>query len=151
MKRTKPKLKLSDDQLCFGCGAKNPRGLHLKFIFDENRRVLKTEWRPTKEFQGYADIVHGGMTAVVLDETMGNLLWRMGLPSVTAQITVRFLRPAKVDEPLKIEARVTSEKNQVIRMRGTARSSSRRLIATADAIFIRIHRPSRMTRRPVAP
>ena len=24
------------DQLCFGCGEKNPIGLHMKFTYDEN-------------------------------------------------------------------------------------------------------------------
>ena len=129
-------LKLADDQLCFGCGAKNPRGLHLKFTVDEKRRTIRTQWTPTKEFQGYADIVHGGMTTLVLDETMGNLLWKLGRPSVSAEIAVRFLHPAKVGESLQIEAEILSEKDRVTRMRGVAKSAEGKIVATADAAYI---------------
>ena len=131
---------LADDHLCFGCGTKNSRGLHLNFTVDAQRRLIKTRWTPTKEFQGYADIVHGGMIALVLDEIMVNLLWKLGLPSVTAEMTVRFHQTAKVNEPLDFEAHIGSHKNRLFRMKATARSRDEQIVATASATCLRVHR-----------
>ena len=137
-KSPNPVLRLADDQLCFGCGAKNGRGLHLKFTLDEKRRVIKSRWIPTKEFQGYADIIHGGMIALILDEVMVNFLWKLENPSVTGEMTVRFHRPARVGEPIDFEAHVGSQKGRLFQMKGTAKTSAGRLIASASASCIRV-------------
>ncbi len=136
------KLKLSDDQMCFGCGSKNARGLRLGFTFDARHRRIRTEWTPAKEHQGYADIVHGGMIGLVLDELMGNLLWKLGHPSVTAEMTVRFRRPAHVGERLACEARITEEvkgrARPVYRMEAVARNRKGDLVAQAAARCVQV-------------
>lgn len=35
---------LADDQMCFGCGKKNARGLQLDFELDAQQRRLRTPW-----------------------------------------------------------------------------------------------------------
>ena len=119
MSKTPPRL--ADDRMCFGCGSRNPRGLKLEFTLDSRRRRIRTRWVPSKEFQGYADIVHGGMIGLVLDELMVNLLWKLKLPSVTAEMTVRFFQPASVGTPLECEAWIASEKGRLYGMEATAK------------------------------
>lgn len=132
---------LADDQMCIGCGSKNPRGLHLAFDFDPAERRIRTRWTPLKEHQGFANIVHGGMTGLVLDELMGNLLWKLKRPSVTAELTVKFLRPARVGEPLDCEVWIVSERKEgrrrVFHLRGIARRSGK-TVAEADARCVQI-------------
>ena len=129
-------VRLADDQMCFGCGSKNARGLRLSFAVDEKKRVIESRWTPPKEHQGYADIVHGGMIGLVLDELMGNLLWKLGFPAVTGEMTVRFLRPAKVGHPLNCEAKICSEKGRVFEVKVAARDGGGRVVAEAKAKFI---------------
>ena len=128
--------------MCFGCGAKNARGLRLGFTFDAGRRRIRTEWTPAKEHQGYADIVHGGMLGLVLDELMGNLLWKLGSPSVTAEMTVRFRRPTYVGEPLACEAHIAEEGERsarpFYRMEAVARNRKGDLIARATARCVQV-------------
>ena len=134
----KIKLQLADDQMCFGCGGKNPRGLKLHFTVDEARQRIHTEWTPVKEHQGYAEIVHGGMIGLVLDELMGNLLWKLGRPSVTAEMSVRFLKPAHVGKPLRGEAWISSHKGRVSMVEATARDSAGNVVAEAKGRFVQI-------------
>ena len=131
-------LQLADDQMCFGCGGKNPRGLKLHFTVDEARRRIRTEWTPIKEHQGYAEIVHGGMIGLVLDELMGNLLWKIGRPSVTADMSVRFLKPAHVGKPLQGEAWIASEKGKVCFVEAAARDDAGEVVAEAKGRFVQI-------------
>ncbi len=131
-------LQLSDDQMCFGCGGRNARGLRLKFTFDPDHHRIRTEWTPSKEFQGYADIVHGGMIGLVLDELMGNLLWKLERPSVTAEMSVRFLKPAHVGKPLQGEAWVSSQKGRVCIVEAAARNAAGDVVAEAKGRFVQI-------------
>lgn len=135
-------LKLADDRMCIGCGEKNPRGLKLSFEVDEKQRRIRTRWTPTKEFQGYADLVHGGMIGLVLDELMGNLLWKIGHPSVSAELRIRFRRPARVEEPIECEAWIASEDSTRSRKRFTleaaAYGTGRRLLTEASGLYVEI-------------
>lgn len=127
------KLDLVDDQMCFGCGKKNPRGLALDFELDRERQRLKTRWTPVKEFQGYANIVHGGMIGLVLDEMMVNLLWVLKKPAVSAQFTVHLRRPTYVGEPLDCEAWIAEESGRVFRTEAEARNLEGEVVARASA------------------
>lgn len=130
-------LQLADDQMCFGCGGRNARGLRLKFTFTAGRRRIRTVWTPDKEHQGYADIVHGGMIGLVLDELMGNLLWKSGWPSVTAEMSVCFLKPARVGKPLQGEAWISSRKGRMFIAQAVARNGAGEVVARAKARFVR--------------
>lgn len=99
---------------------------------------MTTRWTPTKTFQGYADFVHGGMIALVLDELMVNLLWKLHQPAVTGELTVRFQRPAAVGRPLTCEAHVTSDHRRVIQTEAVAKSAAGQVIARASARCVRV-------------
>ncbi len=124
--------------MCFGCGSRNARGLQLTFELDASRRRMTTRWTPTKDLQGYADIVHGGMTALVLDELMVNLLWKLAWPAVTGELAVRFHRPARVGHPLTCEAHVQEAAGRLIRMRASATDAAGTVVATATARCVRL-------------
>lgn len=127
------KLELADDQMCFGCGPKNPRGLQLKFSLERAQRRIRTRWLPLKEFQGYREIVHGGMIGLVLDELMVNLLWTLQKPAVTAEFALRLRRPARVGEALDCEAWVREESGRIFQMEARAKNPRDEVVATATA------------------
>ncbi|MCJ7751507.1 MAG: PaaI family thioesterase, partial [Armatimonadetes bacterium] len=74
-------MRLDVDDMCFACGKGNPIGLKLDFRFEGEEYVTEFEVRP--EYQGWAGIVHGGLLATVLDETMARLLWEKELNAIT--------------------------------------------------------------------
>ena len=126
--------------MCFACGPKNTRGLHLQFDLDRNRRRLRTRWTPAKECQGYRDIVHGGMISLVLDELMVNLLWTLHMPAVTATLNIRLRRPARVGEALDCEAWIKEESGRFFLMESHAQNAEGEIVATATAQCVRRER-----------
>ena len=52
---------------CFGCSKANPHGLGLEFAEDGAGVVCR--WRPDVRFQSWDGVLHGGITATILDET----------------------------------------------------------------------------------
>lgn len=129
---------LNDDGLCFGCGPHNPIGLRLTFAWEGD--VYSTQWTPAPEHQGWAGIVHGGLLALTLDETLSRAaLERYGLHWVTAELNTRLRRSARVGVPLVIEARVESVRSKLIVCRGEIREAeSGRTIATGEVKLMRV-------------
>lgn len=89
---------------CFGCGPFNSAGLRL--TFEEDEKKLYATWRPSPEYQGYINILHGGIIATLLDETAAWCIYvKAGTSGVTSSMTVRYLKPVYIGKgPVSIEA-----------------------------------------------
>ncbi|MDQ2800168.1 MAG: PaaI family thioesterase [Armatimonadota bacterium] len=121
---------LTDNGLCFGCGPRNAIGLRLTFGWDGD--TYFTRWTPRPEHQGWADRVHGGLLALVLDESLSRAaLERHGLDWVTAELTTRLKRPAVVGDPLRIEAWIVTVRPRLIVCEGEVRTENGGLLIAA--------------------
>jgi len=129
-------LDLSDDSMCFCCGSRNPDGLGLRFSYD-GEEVSTTVSFP-KRFQGYRDIVHGGLLSTVLDEVMVTLLIKMGELAATAELRVRFLKPLRVDEPIEVRAWLLERRGRVFRVAAAATLLDGTEIATAESTCVSV-------------
>ena len=78
---------------CFGCGAANPRGMHLHFETDEERQRIVGRFRLGAEYQGAHGFIHGGIIATVLDEVMSKVSRFSNVRAVTAELNVEYLKP----------------------------------------------------------
>lgn len=89
---------------CFVCGESNPHGLKMRFHAEG--RLVTAKFRPCAEHVGFKGVVHGGLTATVLDEIM---VWACVVATrkfaYCAELKVRYLRPLAPGE----EVVVTSE------------------------------------------
>ena len=66
----KIKIKQPNSRYCFVCGRENPYGLKMSFYEVEPGHAL-AEYTVPEHYQGYPGIVHGGIVATMLDETLG--------------------------------------------------------------------------------
>lgn len=126
----------ASDHGCFGCGERNPIGLHLKF-----RRVdgaVQAEFTPKPVHEGYAAMMHGGIVSTLLDEAMSWAVIDQGNLAVTAKIEVEFKRPVPVTEPLLVSGRVVRDRRRLVEAAGELRSTSGELLASASAVFMRV-------------
>jgi uncharacterized protein (TIGR00369 family) len=96
-----------DQNMCFGCGPSNPAGL--KLTFEEDEEKLYASWNPTPLFQGYINVLHGGIIATLLDEVGAWCIYvKAGTSGVTSAMTVRYLRPVHLSKgTVTAEARLT--------------------------------------------
>jgi 7,8-didemethyl-8-hydroxy-5-deazariboflavin synthase CofG subunit len=132
--RNRAALQLIDNRECFVCGPRNPHGLHLTFHHpDENTCV--THWIAGPGYQGYAGIVHGGLLSTLLDEIMAQSLIGAGMQVVTADLRVRFLRPAPVGVPLQIKGTRTGQRARIHFTRGTVMTLDGCVLAEAEGRF----------------
>src|SRR5207302_9518383 len=119
---------------CFGCGRNNSDGMRLKFLYDEKRNYFVCRFRLGKKFTGPPGHCHGGIIATILDEAMGKVNKLRQVVALTTQITVDYLKPVPLNQPLRVEshevgvrgrrhvisAKILTKKGQVLaRSRGT--------------------------------
>lgn len=105
---------LRDNQRCYVCGKKNPNGLAVDFEIDKEARSISALFRPADVHQGYEGIVHGGILSALLDEAMAKLAFSLGIPAVTAEITVKFRIPAAPGDELRVSGRLLNETHRLI-------------------------------------
>jgi uncharacterized protein (TIGR00369 family) len=122
-----------DGYLCFGCCPDNEFGLRLKFI--ENGDYLESEWEPSLYFQGYKNVLHGGIQASLFDEIAGWVVSvKLGSSGVTSHLVVKYKKPARVDEgKLKLKARIIKFEKRIATVEAELISSKG--ISCAEAVI----------------
>ncbi len=106
--------RLRDNQGCFVCGKDNPVGLSVAFEIDAATRSISAVFTPTTRHQGYEGIVHGGILSSLLDEAMAKLTFGLGIPALTAEMTVKFKNPAAPGSELRISGQIRGETRRLI-------------------------------------
>ena len=119
---------------CFVCGDDNPCGLKAKFYSDGSQVV--TELTAQRDFEGYRDIYHGGIIATVLDEVMVKAILAGQRYAVTAEMTVRFVKPVPVGEKLKFIGRIVKTKDRFFMTEAEARGEDGTVFARATGKYI---------------
>jgi acyl-coenzyme A thioesterase PaaI-like protein len=89
------------------------------------------------EHQGGPGIAHGGIVGAALDEACGLLATWHRFPTVTARIAIRYRKPARINVPLAVSARVTGERGRRIEIAGELRDGGE-LLAEAEGTFLHV-------------
>ena len=119
---------------CYACGASHSCGLHLRFVCD-SAGVATAEWQPTAEFLSYADRVHGGVIATLLDSSMVHALFAQGVTGVTAELTIRYLHSVNPSDPAHVAGWVESKRHGIYLCRAEVHQSGT-LAVRASAKFV---------------
>jgi uncharacterized protein (TIGR00369 family) len=131
MSETPHKLLLEDDKHCFVCGADNPAGLKLRW--DTSGKETHATFTPDNRYQGWKNVVHGGILSTLLDEAMTRLVWELHGPAVTAEVTIRYLAPAVVGESLKIMGRIVDDSKRLVTAQAEVSKSDGTPVARAES------------------
>lgn len=91
-------------------------------------------------YQGPPGYVHGGVSALLLDHTLGVANHWAGPSGMTAELTVRYHRPTPLFVPLTVTGRQVSVDGRKIRSFGTITAGGERCVS-ADGLFIAKHPP----------
>ena len=99
--------------ICFGCGVKNEKGLRIKSY--ANGEEVTAEWHAEPHHQAFPGMLNGGIVGALLDchsnWTAAHYLMKRDDKTepdctVTANYSVKLLRPTPFDAPILLKARV---------------------------------------------
>lgn len=105
---------IRDDRTCFICGEKNPIGLKLRLRVDSDLGQSSADVKFPEDFQGWAGVVHGGLVAAVLDEALIYAAGAKGHMCVTGEITVRYVKPARIGVAYALKGRFLEDKGRIV-------------------------------------
>lgn len=98
---------------CYGCGPANESGLHIRSFVEGDEVVA--EWQPQPLYEAFPGVLNGGIIGALLDchsnwAAAWHLMQRTGANhppcTVTADYTIKLLRPTPTDAPLKLSATI---------------------------------------------
>ena len=90
---------------CFGCSPTNAYGLRMRFFTDE--KSLFSWVTVPGHLCGWDNLVHGGVLAAILDETMGwTTIHFVKKFALTHAMTLKFHKPVYIGEEIRAEGRV---------------------------------------------
>jgi acyl-coenzyme A thioesterase PaaI-like protein len=105
--------KYAPQNSCFGCGPANERGLRIR-SFARGDEVV-AEWMPAPYQEAFPGMLNGGIIGTLLDchsnwAAAYHLMRRAGAThppcTVTADYSIKLLRPTPTDAPVQLVARV---------------------------------------------
>lgn len=126
-----------NSRYCFVCGRDNPLGLYLRFDEDEAGRVI-ARFTPREEHQGYPGVLHGGLAATVLDETLGRIVIGKGIWMVTAKMELRYLLPVPVAQELTVVGECVKLTRLTMQARGEIRLPDGRVGVEAIGTYVKM-------------
>ncbi|HOX22960.1 MAG TPA: PaaI family thioesterase [Elusimicrobiales bacterium] len=86
-------------------------------------------------FEGYKGVLHGGVCAALLDSAMTNCLFARGLPAVTAELSVKYLKPVRCGRDLDVKGWLVKEYPPLYVLKGEISQGGNRLVC-GEAKFI---------------
>jgi len=129
-------LSPNPENKCFGCGGANAAGMQLTFEQDNVKRRIVGRFILGEAYQGGGGMAHGGIIATLLDEAMGKVCRFRQVRAVTAELTVQYLKPVKVDEEIVVEGFETDQKGRNLFHAGEIRNSAGELLARGTGRFV---------------
>ena len=106
--------KQHNSKSCFVCGIENEIGLKTSFYELENNELVGL-CTIRNEHQSYPGRMHGGVSAALLDETIGRAVCikEPHIWGVTAELNIQYKKPIPLDVPLKIVGRITRDSKRL--------------------------------------
>lgn len=104
MKKLRNPYNDTDNHNCFACSPTNAHGLCMEFYADGDEVVC--EWQPKKQFEGWNNVLHGGVQGVMMDEIASWVLNAIiGTMGVTSNINMRLRKSVYMDKgPVTLRA-----------------------------------------------
>ena len=130
--------------ICFGCGPANARGLRIRSL--PEGQGLVADWTPEPHHEAFPGMLSGGIVGTLLDchsnwAAAHHLMGRRGLDhppvTVTAEYSVKLLRPTPTAAPVRLSARVTDSSEDRAVVESTLEAGGQ-TCATGRGVFVAV-------------
>ena len=123
---------------CFICGRDNPASTKADF-YEMEDSTLVTLVTCRKEHMGFPSILHGGVTASILDEAMGRSyqILNPGYLGMTIEMNIKYFKPVPYDVELKVVTRAMEASERTYRAEGKLYLPNGKLAASGEGVYLK--------------
>jgi len=131
--------KQPNSRMCLVCGIENKLGLKASFYELDNNELVAI-FKPVDEHQSYPERLHGGISATILDETLGRAITieEETIWGVTAELNIKYKKPVPLDQELKVVAKITRNTNRMFEGEGKILLANGDIAVTATGKYIKM-------------
>lgn len=131
--------KQENSKMCVVCGRMNDFGLKTSF-YELDNGELAGIFTPLEEHQSYPGIAHGGISAAILDETIGRAIMIMDrdMLGYTVELSLKYKKHVPLGERLTVIGRITSEKSRTFEGTGEIILENGEVAVSAVAKYIKV-------------
>lgn len=104
---------VESDSACFVCGQQNPIGLKAEFSTDKEACSSSATLTLSDSYQGWHDVVHGGIVAALLDEACIYACMAKAGQVVTAELQIRYRKPVPVDAEVVVTGELIDSSRKI--------------------------------------
>lgn len=135
---------------CFGCGPSNPNGLRIQSVAPEedgnNLGPVVADWKPESFHEAFPGMLNGGIIGSLLDcHSNWTAAWHLMKKAgdshppctVTAEYSVKLLRPTPTTGMIHLEAKVVESSSDRATIEATL-SAGGRVCATCRGVFVAV-------------
>ena len=120
---------------CFVCSPDNPIGLHLEFWEDGD--YIVTKFKPTHDYESWQNTLHGGIQALLIDETAGWVVCRkLQTNGVTSKMEMHYLKPVStLLNEITVRAKLTKMMRNVAFIEAELLDEDAQVLTRADLVY----------------
>jgi uncharacterized protein (TIGR00369 family) len=144
------KVPNQENGICFACGQDHTTGLRMKFHTDE--AAVFSEIIVSARFAGWSNLVHGGVTATILDETIAwTVIYLRQSFILTKSLSIDYLRPIFVEQKMySIGSIKNSITDRELLVEASVYDSENELCASATGSIV-MFSPEQMKKKQLFP
>jgi len=105
--------KVTADADCFVCGSNNPIGLKAVFTTTCEPASSSATVLMASEYQGWQNVVHGGVLAALLDEACIYACRAKAEQCVTAELQIRYRKPVPVGAVVEVTGHLDDSSRKI--------------------------------------
>ena len=124
---------------CLVCGIENPLSLQTRFYETAGHEVI-ARFTPRQEHQSYPGVTHGGISAALLDETIGRAImayYGKQAFGVTVDLQVQYKKPVPLELELQVVGRVDQDRGRLYQGSGELYLPDGTVAATARGKYLK--------------
>ena len=131
-------MQATETNHCFGCAKRNPAGLALE-LYESDDGGVTCDFVLDRRHESYPGIVHGGASAAVVDEVMGNLLVHVErIVCFTVTLRITYAGSLRIGHPYRATAWIKSRPRKpgdLYKVESDIRNAEGGLVIMARASF----------------
>jgi len=129
---------------CFGCGPANQKGLHVRSI--PQGELVVADWKSELHHEAFPGVLNGGIIGALLDcHSNWTAAWHLMRQSgedhppctVTADYSIKLLRPTPTSGPIHLEAKIVESKEDRATVEATLQAGGK-TCATCRGTFVAV-------------
>lgn len=115
-------------------GLRNAIAMPLEFQFTEDS--VWAEFTAGALYEGPPGHMHGGVIALLLDQVLGELASHLGQAGLTANLSVDYKVPTRLNTPLRVEARLDRAEGHKTWAKGSISAADGTVCAVGTGLFV---------------